>query len=381
MRKCIIILIVFFMIFCIFSTTKILAAGSINFDYKRKAININEMFDIDSILTGNTGEKILWSSSDKTVAAVSNTGIVAGKKLGQAIIRATAPNGEYSECIVSVGYYTGIDVSHHNGTVNWQKVKQQGIDFAMIRTGWFSTSAQQYNIDEQLLNNLNGAVQADIPFGIYHYSYAWNIAEVNEECDKLINLINTYTSSYVSKISLPIAYDLEEASILAHANKTQLTEMAITFCRRIYNAGFIPMIYANENWFTNHIDVNMLVQAGYDIWLAKWPNNVNFSNKISINNHVPMIWQYTSSGSIEGATTSDGRTDMNVMYMEPNTKTGDLDGNGRLGSNDAYEILKLIVSGNTATAEQIEVADLDKNEKIGPYDAYLVLKYIVSGVS
>ena len=83
------------------------------------------------------------------------------------------------------------------------------------------------------------------------------------------------------------------------------------------------MVYANKSWFVEHLNITRLNSLGYDFWYALWPGgNIDFSNKIQIANSgiYPLIWQYTSSGSVDGANTNSGRVDLNVMYMKEQVK-------------------------------------------------------------
>ena len=195
----------------------------------------------------------------------------------------------------------------------------------MIRSsyGWYdqydAAAGKTYGFqyDEKLYNNVKGASETGIPFGIYHYSYARNTYEASLEAEYTINAIRS-TGGYINNISLPVAYDVEDSKYQGGIDKNTLTDIVITYCTKIKEAGFIPMIYANKTWFMEHLDINRINSLGYNFWYALWPNNVEFSTKVQIGDSgiYPLIWQYTSSGSVDGANTSSGTVDMNVMYMK-----------------------------------------------------------------
>lgn len=293
-----------------------------------KSINIYEKFDIKTIQVDKS-TVYSYNSSDTSVANVDSNGIVTGNKMGQAVIKITDKKENENSLDLSVGFYKGIDVSTFNGNVDYANLKRKGIDFVMIRSsyGWYDNydlaAGKNYNFqyDEQLYNNIKGASDYNIPFGIYHYSYARNVSEAALEAEYTINALKS-TGTYANNISLPVAYDVEDNEYQGSIDKNTLTDIVITYCTKIRQAGYVPMVYASKNWFVNHLDVERLNSLGYDFWLALWPYNTDFSNKVQITNSgiYPLIWQYTSSGSVEGANTASGRVDLNIMYMKEQVK-------------------------------------------------------------
>lgn len=179
MRKAkVIVFILFSSLFMLFASTNIFASSSfINKEYK--SINVYEKFDIKTI-QNDSSKKYNYSSSDNAVASVNSDGIVIGKKMGECYITIADDNGSSSKLNIRVGYYKGIDVSSFNGDVNYSSIKSQGIDFVMIRSsyGWYDSydaaAGKEYGFqyDSKLYNNVKGAVENNVPFGIYHYSYA-----------------------------------------------------------------------------------------------------------------------------------------------------------------------------------------------------------------
>lgn len=308
-----------------------------SFNVRSKSLKIYEKYDLKELINGYS-ESCTFSSSDASVAEVTKEGIVTTKKLGRATI--TISDGNSSNSInISSGYFNGIDISTFNNTVNWSLVKNQGIDFVMIRAGygWYDPEGVDYGrpfncqVDTQLLNNMKGAIEYDIPFGVYHYSYADTLQKADQEADYLIQILDEYCAQYKDKMTLPVAYDVEEGK-LKNVGKATLTNIAIRFCSRLYEAGYTPIIYANADFLNNYLDLDKLNALAYDIWYAHWKYNIDYSNKVTISNTnlVPYMWQYSAEGSVEGANTSAGTIDLDLMYMKERVKVDVYDESGAL---------------------------------------------------
>lgn len=303
------ILIIFILFLFTLFTSNIIFASS--FKVKRKAINVYDTFDLKTII--NESENIIsYTSSDNNIVSVSQDGTIAGNSMGQATITIKDSNLNTTTCIISVGYYVGIDISTFNNNVNWQKIKNEGIDFVMIRSsyGWYdeydAAAGKEYGFqyDEQLYNNIKGASDYGIPFGIYHYSYAQNTTQAIWEAEYTINALKS-TGAYANNISLPVAYDIEDSKWQGHLDKNTLTDIVIAYCTKIREAGYSPMIYASKSWFLDHLNVYKLNNLGYDFWYALWHHEPgNAQVQIGDSGIYPLIWQHTSQGSIDGANTN-----------------------------------------------------------------------------
>ena len=193
----------------------------------------------------------------------------------------------------------GIDVSSHNGDINWGVVKSQ-IDFAIIRLGYGDNVERQD--DSYFIKNVNGCINNNIPFGVYIYSYALNLGgseSIQSEID--------HTKRMLSKISQKpfcVYIDMEDDSTIK-LGKTLLTNFALEYCKQITQAGYKAGVYANENWFKNYLNCSTIASYGYSIWCAKYSS---YKPVISSNYD---IWQYTSEGRLNGINTV---VDMNNMY-------------------------------------------------------------------
>ena len=189
----------------------------------------------------------------------------------------------------------GIDVSVWNETVNWSLVKQQGVKFAMVRSG-YGTAAK----DKQFEANYSGARNQGIRVGVYHYSYATNVTQALQEADSVIRILNGRS------LDLPVAFDIEDPS-QAGLSATTITAITTAFCNKIRAAGYTPMVYSMASWFGTKLDITKL--ADYKIWVA----SRGVSQPPSIGIPISM-WQYSSSVSVPGANTSGGVCDVNYAY-------------------------------------------------------------------
>jgi GH25 family lysozyme M1 (1,4-beta-N-acetylmuramidase) len=190
----------------------------------------------------------------------------------------------------------GIDVSTYQRKVNWERAKPN-IDFAIIRCGFGSDYAHQD--DNQFARNVAECERLNIPFGVYLYSYATTAAMIESEVAHTLRLISGHKPFCVF-------IDMEDGST-ASLGKATLTAFAKKFCEAVKAKGFNVGVYANQNWFRNYLDVKALRECGYAIWCAKYSTE---EPKIDAEFD---IWQYSSSGSVDGI---EGRVDMNKMYND-----------------------------------------------------------------
>lgn len=137
----------------------------------------------------------------------------------------------------------GIDVSEHNGIIDWNKVKSQ-IDFAIIRVSY-----GMHKIDKMAIRNIEECIRLEIPFGVYFYSYALNELQVKEEVKLLLSTIKPYKD----KILYPVIIDMEDSDGYKEKNgmpsNETLVNLCDTACTMIGSEGYFPMIYASQSWF------------------------------------------------------------------------------------------------------------------------------------
>lgn len=197
---------------------------------------------------------------------------------------------------------TGIDVSEHQGYINWDAVAADGISFAFVRVGNRGLSTGAISQDDYFEYNAKAADQAGIKVGAYFYSQAMTEDEAREEADFVIERLQGHNITY------PVAYDHERlADNPGRADDLtpeQMTKNAAAFCARIQEAGYTPMIYGS---LKDLLRYNLPDLARYNIWLAQYNvNSPTFNQYFS-------IWQYTNTGSVSGV---NGNVDMNIQFLD-----------------------------------------------------------------
>lgn len=193
---------------------------------------------------------------------------------------------------------TGVDVSKYQGIVDWEKVKNDGIDFAIIRSGVRGYGSGKLVMEEDFLVNAASASTQGLEIGTYFFSQAINEAEAIEEADCVIEALSGY------EIAFPIVYDLERVSggRMNGLSKEQVTNNCLAFCSRIQEAGYEPMIYGNMETFMLLLDMSRIEE--YEKWFAYYNNDFYFPYNFR-------IWQYTESGRVDGIS---GDVDLNILF-------------------------------------------------------------------
>ena len=196
----------------------------------------------------------------------------------------------------------GIDVSRWNEEINWNKVKDAGIKYAIIRAGYRGSVTGALVEDWYFKENVEGATAAGIPVGLYFFTQATNEVEAVEEASMVLSLCKDYDITY------PIFIDTEGAGGEGRADgldtKTR-TAVCQAFCETIRSAGYEAGIYASKNWLNKNIDTSVLTDDIY-IWVAEYGDNVTYDGKYH-------MWQYTSSGRVLGI---EGRVDLNLSFLD-----------------------------------------------------------------
>lgn len=203
-----------------------------------------------------------------------------------------------------------IDISHHNGKINWRKVKADGIGGVMIRAsyGW-------YNYDKCFKQNVKEVQEQDLPWGLYHYTYATNMSEARQELYGFLNALRGL------KPTLPVVIDTEDADGYRrkHGNPSWelLAQMLVVQLQGLERNGYYAMWYASKSWAENLMRIRPELKK-YDLWLAHWG--------VAKPSMPCGLWQYTSSGGKYG----DGinTSDLNIAYVDYPTviKTNGLNG-------------------------------------------------------
>ena len=187
----------------------------------------------------------------------------------------------------------GIDVSEHNGNVNWNAVKVAGCSFAIIRTS-FAGGNTGGRLDYKWERNVSECERLGIPYGVYVYSYAETSSDALDEANYVINALKGRS------ISLPVYYDLEDKCL--PKDQASLLKLTQTFCDKIKQAGYIPGVYSNLNWWTNKLTSSAYNQ--YRRWVAQYNYQCDYKGSYD-------IWQYSSNVKIPGCS---GVFDANYCY-------------------------------------------------------------------
>ena len=155
----------------------------------------------------------------------------------------------------------GIDVSFWNGTIDWEKVKADGIDFAIIRCGYGMDQTDQDDI--QWARNVAECERLGIPYGVYLYSYADSTAKASSEADHVLRLLQGHNPTY------PVYYDLEDDMVL-NVSASMKGQIAKTFCDKIEAAGYKVGIYSNTTWFNEELTDPVFDNPNWSKWVAQW---------------------------------------------------------------------------------------------------------------
>ena len=198
----------------------------------------------------------------------------------------------------------GIDVSYHNQGVNWNAVKAQGIDYAILRVGYRGYGTGLLWEDKRFDQYMKAAKAAGMKLGVYFYSSAMNPAEAREEASFVIGLLAG------AKLDYPVYFDTELSEDIPpgrhdYLGKAVRTQVIPAFCETIRAAGYTPGVYSNLNFLNNHIPY--AVYGPYTTWLASYTRD----SRLPTFARPYDMWQFTASGSVNGIR---GVADMNVIF-------------------------------------------------------------------
>ncbi len=267
----------------------------------------------------------------------------------------------------------GIDVSQWQGTINWEKVKADGVEFAIIRAGYgFNT------VDKQFVRNITECNRLEIPCGIYWFFYALTPDDAEKEAEFCINLVKPYRLEY------PIFYDLEGDTFRyasangVKLNQTIVSEMVRRFCGKVESAGYYAANYSNRNFLRNYFDKK--VQTNYDLWYALYSTTCDRTDM--------KIWQHTSTGKVNGIA---GNVDLDIAYCDypaiirdkglngfpKKPKKGDINSDGKINGIDVLMVKKNVIGNLELTDEQKEIADINGDGKVNSIDVLKMKKAVL----
>ena len=240
-----------------------------------------------------------------------------------------------------------IDISQHNGNINFEELKNNGIKNVIIRVGWIGNK-QNHTLDTKFEENYKKAKENGFKVGFYVYSYCKSVETLRQGVNWLLEKIDTKQNE------IGVFLDLEDETI-QEIGRQNLTEQAKQFCEIIKNSGYIAGIYANKYWFEHLLDIKQLLN--YKIWLAEWNKKDNYSVTFRVD-----IWQYGQT-EIKGI---NGQVDINEIYYGTNTIFVDIEQiakdviNGKYGNGQERK-QKL---GNLYEQVQHKVNEMLKNNEI-----------------
>lgn len=188
----------------------------------------------------------------------------------------------------------GIDVSVHNGNIDWNRVMNAGIDFAILRAGYGRVASQK---DAKFEQNYAGAKAAGVPVGAYWYSYATTPNEACLEAEVCVSILRGKQFEY------PIWFDLEERSAL-NTGRANCSAMIRAFCEVLEKNGYWVGLYTSRSVLGTHIEDD--IKTRYAIWAAEWNSKLNYSGAVG-------IWQYSDKGRVDGIS---GNVDLDEGYID-----------------------------------------------------------------
>ncbi len=206
----------------------------------------------------------------------------------------------YSQGGRNVSHF-GIDVSKYNGTISWNKVKKQGVEYALIRVGSRGYSTGSVVLDEKFSENLNGCKNNGIDVGVYFFSQAISIEEAVEEANYCVAALGGQAIRY------PIIFDsekvLNDSYRTENLSSTELTEIFKAFAGQVKAFGYTPMFAGTKEQLVRHVDLENM--NGYDIWLIDNGDKTEYPYRYSIR-------QYTDKGTIDGI---DGNVNLDICLI------------------------------------------------------------------
>lgn len=214
----------------------------------------------------------------------------------------------------------GVDVSAWQGKIDWNKVKNSGIEFAILKIGNIYQNDNNW-IDTEFERNYNECKRLNIPVGVYVYTYCKTMEKIKEGANFVVNALKGKT------LDLPVYLDLED-KLISNLGKDNLTNMACEFGNIIEKAGFWCGMYANKNWLDNILDAKKLER--FTIWIAQYNSTCTYKGKYD-------IWQYSSSGSVAGI---NGKVDMNYMYRDLIAAVGNKTSNTTNNTSNKNEVVE-----------------------------------------
>ncbi len=258
----------------------------------------------------------------------------------------------------------GIDVSAHQGEIDWEQVKADGIEFAILRAGVTNMGDANYHEDRWFEQYYAAAKEAGLKVGAYLYTSAFNQSEIKCNIEDLLDTLNG------RELDLPVYIDVEADSRQPLLGKKALTDMIAYGCELIAEGGYQPGVYSSYTWYRDYIDAELLSASGVDIWLALWPNNPDEYDMSDF----CVTWQFCSDGQVSGIS---GDVDMDYRYIAAELfKLGDVDMNGSVEIIDATMIQRDLADIISLSKPAMRLADVDGDSAVSILDCTYIQRYL-----
>ena len=199
------------------------------------------------------------------------------------------------------GAVLGVDVSDLQGEIDWEAVRQDGVEFAILRIGYRGYTKGGLFVDDRFAANYVSARKAGLRVGVYFYSQAITQEEAVEEARYVLELLDGVT------LELPVYFDWESNPNFSERRTTgyagdAVGQWALAFCREIERGGYAAGVYFNQRYGYSIMHLENLTD--YSFWIAEYQDWQSFS-------YAADLWQFTGQGAVEGIKTV---VDLNLMY-------------------------------------------------------------------
>ena len=249
--------------------------------------------------------------------------------------------------------YKGIDTSLWNGSIDWAKVKADGVEFAMIKASQGRTAEYDAPFtDPRFMENRRGAGQAGIYWGCYHYLCARSVIEARQEAEYFVNLVKPYKD----EMKLWAAVDVEDSGYMGQLSREETSAIVNTFVRIVKAAGLRPMVYANSWWLNS----KFTAPEGVPVWEAN----------LSIDS-IPdraKVWQHSFTGKVDGIR---GDVDLNIGL----DIIGDANSDGKVNMADVTAVMQHVAGWKNSKIDEGQ-ADINDDGYITLADVSELLKRI-----
>lgn len=207
--------------------------------------------------------------------------------------------GDYLACFAGEAVL-GIDVSYWQGEIDWQQVRDAGVEYVMLRIGQRGSEQGLIVEDQMARQYYQGASAVGLKIGGYFFSQAISVDEAVEEAEFVLEIIEGW------ELEMPVVYDWEhysDTARTANMDPRTLTDCTIAFCDTVMAAGYTPMVYFNKQQARELVYLEELTD--YKFWLAMYDTSMTYENRID-------MWQYTCTGAVPGIT---GNVDLNLYFV------------------------------------------------------------------